>query len=289
MREASRPPVECSCGAKLFWGFKWFSGGTLVSPFEPPDQYVACPSCHTLVDTGSAYPVLPGVPVSYADLVKSYAGFQPNKEFHPRSLEEQIHADLEQTSPADVIAELNDPDGKLWLRERFFYRSSKSFYRSLQLFFAFLTLERNSYRTWAGVTGYYGRFFFIQAFLNLLQMTWLSLDNMVLFFDGTQAQLLAKQTLPPTLKKANSHEIWWQLMETLKVPTGYPIDDLKAVLTRLTFNPSRRNTENYDFRYGEGFPELEWFDHQDVSQMMSHFRPNRRSDRDRGCPVDRRK
>jgi hypothetical protein len=281
MRETPRPPVECRCGARLFWGdIPIGFAGTLVSPWEPPARHVDCPSCHAQLDTSGAYPFISGMPAGFEQLLASYEGFRPVKEFHPQSLEERIHEGLTQLGAPALLTELNHADGRSWLRDRLHYRSTKSFYRSLQLFFAFLTLERRSYRTWAGVTGYYARFFFIQAFLNLLQVTWLSQDSMVLLFDGTEFQLLPKKILSPTIKSAHSHEIWWQLMEALKLPPGYPVDELNAVLTRLVFSPSRRNTENYDFRYGEGFPELEWFDHEEVSQMMSHFRPTPRPDRD---------
>jgi hypothetical protein len=51
------------------------------------------------------------------------------------------------------------------------------------------------------------------------------------------------------------------------------------VLTPFTFNPKNRNKINYSFRYLEGFIELEWFDNT-PEQMMAHFMPMPRSDRD---------
>jgi hypothetical protein len=48
-----------------------------------------------------------------------------------------------------------------------FYRSTTGFYWALQLFLSYLTLDKHCYRTWADVTAYYSRFYFIQSFLNL--------------------------------------------------------------------------------------------------------------------------
>ena len=68
-------------------------------------------------------------------------------------------------------------------------------------------------------------------------------------------------------------------MEALKRPS-YPIEHLDFVLTRLVYNPSERNRINYGFEYQVGgFSELEWAD-SGAAQMLSHFSPNPRFDRD---------
>lgn len=69
-------------------------------------------------------------------------------------------------------------------------------------------------------------------------------------------------------------------MEAVKIPTDYPLEHLSFVLSRLVFNPEQRNNANYDFEYlGGGFIELDWFD-SGARQMMSHFMPHPRPDRD---------
>lgn len=65
----------------------------------------------------------------------------------------------------------------------------------------------------------------------------------------------------------------------VKRPADYPIESIEMVIGRLVFSPAKRNNENYSFQYLEGFPELEWFD-AGTRQMMNHFSPDPRSDRD---------
>jgi len=181
---------------------------------------------------------------------------------------------------ADVERELSNGEGWNWYRQRLFYRSCTAFYRSLQLFYAYLVLERRCFVTWADVTGYYCRFFFIQAFLNLVLATWDSLDNYFFHFDGKQIRCTPKKDLTPTAKIAGAHEIWWQFMEAMKVPIDYPLEHGEFVLSRLVFDPERRNNSNYGFEYLQGgFIELDWFD-SGAKQMMSHFMPHPRPDRD---------
>jgi hypothetical protein len=199
------------------------------------------------------------------------------------SLELTINEIVEKSGLDGLTKALNEPSKKEWLIWHLFHRSCKSFYRSLQLFLAFLILDRRCFRSWAAVTAYYSRFFFLQEFLNLALATWTSLAKGVfVFFDGTGIICLLQKELygsSPTLKKAGDHEVWWQLMEAMKRP-DYPIQALDFILTRLIFNPSQRNLTNYDFRhqYG-GFIELDWFD-LSVSQMLAQLAPSPRADED---------
>ena len=74
--------------------------------------------------------------------------------------------------------------------------------------------------------------------------------------------------------------MWWSMMEAMKCPRDFPLKDWDVVLSRLVMNPDQRNNENYSFMYlSGGFNELEWSDNG-AKQMMSHFMPERRSDRD---------
>lgn len=160
-----------------------------------------------------------------------------------------------------------------------FYRGAAAFYRSLQLFLGYLTLDRHCYRTWAEVTAYYSRFYFIQAFLNLTLSTHLSVGKKTfIFFDGTRVVCKPDKNLPEAFRRG-SHEMWWSLMEAVKSP-DYPCDELGFILSRLVFNPERRNTVNYGYEYlFGGFNELDWFD-SGPEQMLSHFMPRPRADED---------
>ncbi len=100
-----------------------------------------------------------------------------------------------------------------------------------------------------------------------------------IFFDGTQVVFTPQDKLPSPLKRSGSHDMWWGLMEALKSP-DYPCDNLDFVLSKLVFNPERRQELNYDYDYvGGGFPELNWFD-SGWKQMSSHFMPHPRPDAD---------
>jgi hypothetical protein len=74
-------------------------------------------------------------------------------------------------TPEQIQLSLDAADARSWFRQRVFYRSCTAFYRSFELFLSFLTLERECFQTWARVTGYYSRFYFLRAFLNVLQAT----------------------------------------------------------------------------------------------------------------------
>jgi hypothetical protein len=247
---------------------------------DPPPAEVKCPTCGANVDTTDAYAFVPGLPPAFSDIRKAYDGFKPKWEHNRESFEEQAHAFIEKHGHASCEAKLNTPEGFAWYRQRMFYRSCVAFHRCFQLYLAFLVLDRKCFRTWAAVTGYYSRFYFIQALLNLLLTTWLQLDRVAVVFDGKRIACIEQRNLSKRLKNIGSHEIWWALMESLKSPSGYPVDEMGFVLSRLAFNPNERNRVNYSFEYNfGGFPELEWFD-SGAKQMLSHFIPIRRADRD---------
>jgi hypothetical protein len=181
-------------------------------------------------------------------------------------------------TPTDVATELTNSFE--WYRQRLFYRGCTAFYRCLQLFFAYLSLERHCFRTWAIVTGYYSRFFFIQAFVNLLLANFDAEQKHIFFYDGKQVHCLERNQLSPTLKKAFSHEAWWQLLEAIKIPKDFEFEHTEFVLSRLGLSPQYRNRVNYGFEYLQGgFIELEWFD-SGARQLLSHFNPWPRPDQD---------
>lgn len=286
VREFERPLVICqNCKSEIHWSNDVYSHSsartvTSYAPI-PPAVKEPCPNCNVMVDTRAAYPAMPGFPISFSLLKGAYTDFEVPDLAQQSSLEEIIHAIYATHDIRGLMGELNHPDRLAWYKGQLFHRSCKSFYRSLQLYFAYLILERHCFLTWAKVTAYYSRFYFIQSFLNLSLATWFELDNLFVFFDGTGFTCLTKKGLTdsPTLKKARSHEVWWQFMEAMKRP-DYPIADLDFVLSRLVFNPAARNIANYDFRRQHGgFIELDWFDLSPY-QMLSQLMPNPRCDLD---------
>jgi hypothetical protein len=286
MRNFHRPIVPCSsCGAKIYWEFsppENYDDDTVSSPgWRPPDERAKCRRCGAEVNTTVAFASIPGFPPSIESLKKAYAGFVPIWEYNRESFEAAVHDFVKKgMALPDLERGLNEDGGIDWYRQRMFYRSCTAFYRSFQLLLAYLVLDRKCFRTWASVTGYYSRFFFIQAFLNLILATWDSLHKCFFFFDGAKVRCVEHKNLPPTIKREGSHEVWWQFMEAIKIPPDYPLENGEFVLSRLLFNPTARNNANYGFEYlAGGFPELDWFD-SGAKQMMSHFMPYGRADRD---------
>src|SRR5262249_18434232 len=101
----------------------------------------------------------------------------------------------------------------------------------------------------------------------------------LVYHTGFEAVVLEEQNWPNTIRKG-SHERWWYLMETLKVPPDYPGQHLGFILSRAYYNPDQRNTINYDFSYTwGGFPELDWCD-CDLRNMMAHYHPSSRLDKE---------
>ena len=289
MRDLKRPAVICpTCQGCLVW---MFSSGSQLDGYEsvemdgmdPPPDTVPCPRCGAEVCTTGAYAHIPGLPPSFDGVRRIYSGYRAEWERVRQSFEDIAHELISDRGVTALEAELNTPDGLAWFRQRMFYRSSVAFHRCFQLFLGFLVLERHYFKTWASVTGYYSRFYFIQALLNLLLTTWLERDKTAIVFDGTRVVCISHKNLKQMsqrFRSRGSHEIWWALMEALKQPEGYPVDEMGFVLSRLAFNPQIRNTENYSFEYlFGGFNELEWAD-SGAKQMMSHFMPLRRSDQD---------
>ncbi len=289
MREFHRPPIACaSCKANIY---NWiaFLGPKQGDPAndvvanwgEPPRQAENCPRCGNPVDTTLSYPFLADFPPSFEALRQTYTGFTPKWEHNRGSFEAGVKEILDRGGFADLEAALRSDNGFQWYKQRMFYRSATAFYRCLQLFLGYLTLDRHCYRTWAEVTAYYSRFYFIQAFLNLILGTHLSLDrksSAFVFFDGVSVRCIPDRDLPKSFGKG-SHEIWWSLMEALKSP-DYPCQDLGFVLSKLVFNPEQRNRVNYGYEYlAGGFNELDWFD-SGADQMLNHFMPRPRADED---------
>lgn len=286
MRDLNREPVPCaSCGAHIYFNLVGAADNdpneVIANRREPPEPREKCPRCDAEVDTTVAYAYIPGFPPALADLKTAYAGFVPRWESARDSFEVAVGKRFKEgASPAALEAELSGKDGWDWYRQRMFYRSCTAFYRSLQLFLANLVLDRRCFRSWANVTGYYSRFFFIQSFLNLMLATLDGKEKHVFFFAGAQVRCLPKKQLSPTLKNAHSHEMWWQLMEAIKIPGDFNFENTEFVLSRLTYSPHERNRVNYGFEYLRGgFIELDWFD-SGAKQLLSHFMPYPRRDRD---------
>lgn len=286
MRELIRPPIPCgSCGAKIYWGLiaprKHDPNVVLVGRREPPEPNEKCPRCGAEVDTTVAYATIAGFPPKFAQLKAAYAGFVPQWESSRDSFEVTVDEFLGKgATPTDLEREFTAGTGWDFYRQRLFYRSCTAFYRSLQLFLAYLVLERRCFTSWASVTGYYSRFFFIQALLNLMLSTFDSSKKYLFFFDGDRVRCLPRSKLSPTLKNAFSHEVWWQLMEAIKVPADFILEHAEFVLSRLAFSPESRNNVNYGFEYlGGGFIELDWFD-SGATQLLNHFNPSPRGDQD---------
>jgi hypothetical protein len=187
---------------------------------------------------------------------------------------------------------------KTHLMQRHFYKSATCFYRSLDLFLAYLALQKKMFRTWAEITGYYSRFYFVQGFLNLLQANWfpneeklpvpglLNPKDKTLFIYNTGAGILclSEHDLYWALAsgpKRGSHQIWWSLYSNLGTLADYPqFESLEFVLSDGYFNPRQRNEVNYSHEYVRGFPELEWFDSATKSMLAQFHCQSRRADRD---------
>jgi hypothetical protein len=291
MRKFTRQFVDCAnCGAKIR-----YSRSTSDFPddvawadiahanwHEPPRLIEKCPKCQSGVDTTTAYASIPTFPPDFEQLKKVYEGFTAKWEHNRVSFDDMVGKFLSGGKTLDNCQiELNTPDGLAWFKQRMFYRSTTGFYRALQLFLGYLTLDKHCYRTWDDVTAYYCRFYFIQSFLNLILSTYLNLGKRgqlaFIFFDGKQVVCTPQEKLSPLLQSKRSHDMWWSLMEALQLPK-YPCENLDFVLSDLTFNPKRREVLNYDY-VGGGFPELNWFD-SGWKQMNSHFNPHPRRDED---------
>ncbi len=247
--------------------------------------------------------MIPDFPPNFQSLRALYADFHPRFEFRRDSFSEFFAYYLKQVSRRDLEKILVTDDDKTkefktQLKQRHFYRSATCFYRSFDLFLAFISLQGSSFGSWAEVTGYYSRFYFIQAFLNLLQANWFSfadelpVDGLVdsndrrffVYHTGEAVTFLSNSELVGAVgggKKRGSHQGWWRIYGCLRELEDFPdIEALGFVLGEGYFNPARRNEVNYSHEYIRGFPELEWFDATPES-MMSHFSfQHRRYDRD---------
>lgn len=286
MRKFKRPILEChSCHAKIAdWrSFPDEFDPSFIDPrwANSPKPVEDCPRCGASIDTTPAYPYIQNFPPSFGSLKQAYRTLVPEWEYNRQSFEKYAMKFLARSTVADCEAALNTADGLNWYKQRIFYRSATAFHRSVQLFLGYLTLDRHCYLSWSQVTAYYSRFYFIQAFLNLSLSTFLNLQKhkVFIYFDGTQVRCIEQTHLPKIMQRLKSHDIWWNLMEALKTP-DYPVENLEFILTRLVFNPEKRETINYDFEYlGGGFIELDWFD-SGAKQMLNHFNCWPRGDQD---------
>jgi hypothetical protein len=244
---------------------------------------VTCPNCGSEVDTTSVYAYLEGFPPSFAALKAAYNGFTPKWEFNRQNIDDLLAERFSSKSSTDVETlqtELNTAEGRVWYRQRLFYRSCVAFMRSYQLMLGYLVLDRRCFHTWAIVTGYYARFYFAQAFLNLWLASSFQNARTIAYFDGEGIRYRRRQDVGAPLRDAGSHEVWWSFLEAMKAPTDVPAEGVGFVLSQLGLSLRERNRINYDFGYlGGGFIELDWFD-TSLSTFFSHFRPNSRADRD---------
>lgn len=232
-------------------------------------------------------------PISFADLTSRYQSFNPHFEHHRSSFEQFFAPLLKNNNLSEVEKILNSDDAlSQELLQRHFYMSSTSFYRSFQLFLAYLTLDKNRYNTWAEVTGYYSRFYFIQAFINLLQSTLIYMPNkldvknnkernFIIYNTGNRIRLLNLNKTGGFEKIRGSHQRWWHLFHELESLTDYPVEEIDFILSDYYFNPDKRNEVNYSHDYLKGFIELEWFDIA-LDNMMAHYNvcSQERQDRD---------
>jgi hypothetical protein len=236
--------------------------------------------------------MIPYFPPAFASLRQLYRGFQPTFEFRRQSFAEWWAHYLRQVDLEAFGVELNSQNNsgtelKTQLMQRHFYRSATSFYRSFDLFLSYLSLQHHKFGTWAEVTGYYSRFYFIQAFLNLLQASWFGAEDSIptrgllnqrdkRFFaynTGDRAVFLPEADLRHALgtSRQGSHSIWWAIFGCLGEMADYPqLESLSFVLGDGYFNVSQRNEVNYSHEYIRGFPELEWFD-SSTDSMRTHF------------------
>jgi hypothetical protein len=247
--------------------------------------------------------MIPSFPPKFADLSTQYVGFRAEFEMRRASFPQLLAEYLRQVSLVDLQNELAKNDAlaveiKNQLKQRHFYKSATCFYRSFDLFLAYLSLQKRMFGTWAEVTGYYSRFYFVQGFLNLLQANWFSHEERVpapglinpkdssffIYNTGTQILLLSERDLYRTLaagSKRGSHQIWWEIYSNLGNLGDYPqFESLQFVLSDGYFNPRRRNEVNYSHEYVRAFPELEWFDAATGSMLAQFQCQSHRADRD---------
>lgn len=276
--------VPCPrCNVRLWWGMAAPGHDEGIELVQvgidvPPRLVERCPRCGAEVDTREQFPCVDGLPLAFEQIRTFYDGFAAQWHQHGAFPDEHWGRFIDAgNSHEQLLQELNTPEGRETFRQGLFYRSSAAFYRSLQLFCAFVTLERRYYKKWAEVSAYYSRFFFIHAFLNLMGITWFR--KRLMFWDRAQVRSVREADLHRLLRGCGSHEIWWRLMESLRRP-DYPLENINFVLSRAYFDPAQRNRVNYQFEYiWGGFNELSWFD-SGPHQLMSHFMPAGRADRD---------
>jgi len=234
---------------------------------------------------------LPDYPLNFRELQRAWDGFSPEREYHRVSFGEWLEHILPQADVPTLEAALVRPSGQpaAELLQRHFYWSTTCFVRSYHLFLSYLVLDAQGLYSWGIVTGYYSRFYFAKALLNLWLSTWVWVGvgganapkrQPYLLYTGTRgARLVQGKAIPPGLRPRESHGSWWALFGQLQHVADFP-EEFSYVLSDPTFDQDRRQEVNYSDRWMEGFPELEWFDHT-LTQMLAHARGFRgREDRD---------
>jgi len=123
MRGFTRPIIVCThCGAKIHTGFGVSSRNPAPANDAhalwtgPPGITAPCPRCQGLVDTTSAYPVLPEFPPPFGELKAYYAEFTPKWEMSRDSFEVKLADLLATTKLEDVLKEFNTEEGPQGLR-----------------------------------------------------------------------------------------------------------------------------------------------------------------------------
>lgn len=222
----------------------------------------------------------PDFPLPLRDLQKAWEGFTAEREFHRVSFGEWLEHLFPQADVPAIEAMLSGVSGQPHpaLLQRHFYWSTTCFVRCFHLFLSYLVLDARGLHSWSIVTGYYSRFYFAKALLNLWFSTWVWAETQTpkgmktqqyLLYTGTGGvRLLMGKGIPGSLRPRELNGSWWSLFAQLQHLPDFP-EEFGYVLTDTTFDQERRHEVNYSDRWMKGFPELEWFDHT-LDQMLAH-------------------
>ncbi|HEX8691406.1 MAG TPA: hypothetical protein VF746_03100 [Longimicrobium sp.] len=116
----------------------------------------------------------PDFPLPLRDLKTAWEGFSPEREFHRVAFGDWLEYLLPQADVPALEAALTGASGRpdSALLQRHFYWSATCFVRCFHLFLSYLVLDVRGLYSWGVVTGYYSRFYFAKALLNLWLSTW---------------------------------------------------------------------------------------------------------------------